>query len=222
MIPGEIITAPGDIALNAGRDAVEITVANKGDRPVQVGSHYHFAETNPLLDFDRAKARGCRLDIAAGTAVPGHFDVHFGYQRTGGVEHLQAAGLRFTADRLRHAMGTEDDRRADRNLIELFNEYRTAGAQIVDHELVVHDFMAHVNRCTQHIQRTIDDFNGAVDTGAETPRVGKYDIHGDSGVLSGTKLKTIKSTAATLMAESARLNTGQWKSRQYQCTKSTT
>ena len=69
MIPGEIITAPGEITLNATRDAVEITVTNKGDRPVQVGSHYHFAETNPLLDFDRAKARGCRLDIAAGTAV---------------------------------------------------------------------------------------------------------------------------------------------------------
>jgi urease subunit beta len=69
MIPGEIITAPGEITLNARRDAVEITVANKGDRPVQVGSHYHFAETNPLLDFDRTKARGCRLDIPAGTAV---------------------------------------------------------------------------------------------------------------------------------------------------------
>ena len=69
MIPGEIITRPGDIALNAGRDAVEITVANKGDRPVQVGSHYHFSETNPALAFDRAKARGMRLDIPAGTAV---------------------------------------------------------------------------------------------------------------------------------------------------------
>ena len=69
MIPGEIITAPGDIALNAGRDAVEITVANKGDRPVQVGSHYHFAESNAALEFDREAARGMRLDIAAGTAV---------------------------------------------------------------------------------------------------------------------------------------------------------
>ena len=69
MIPGEIITAPGDITLNAGADAITLTVANTGDRPVQVGSHYHFAETNPALDFDRAKARGRRLDIAAGTAV---------------------------------------------------------------------------------------------------------------------------------------------------------
>jgi urease subunit beta len=69
MIPGEVVTAPGEITLNAGREAVEITVSNTGDRPVQVGSHYHFAETNPGLDFDRAAARGMRLDIAAGTAV---------------------------------------------------------------------------------------------------------------------------------------------------------
>jgi urease beta subunit len=69
MIPGEIITLPGDIELNAGRTAVTLTVANSGDRPIQVGSHYHFAETNPALKFDRAKARGHRLDIAAGTAV---------------------------------------------------------------------------------------------------------------------------------------------------------
>ena len=69
MIPGEIIPAEGDITLNAGAEALSITVANTGDRPVQVGSHYHFAETNPALDFDRAAARGMRLDIAAGTAV---------------------------------------------------------------------------------------------------------------------------------------------------------
>ena len=69
MIPGEIVTAEGEITLNEGREALEITVANTGDRPVQVGSHYHFAETNPALAFDRAVARGRRLDIAAGTAV---------------------------------------------------------------------------------------------------------------------------------------------------------
>ena len=69
MIPGEVITAPGDIELNAGRPSITLTVANTGDRPIQVGSHYHFAETNPALKFDRAKARGHRLDIAAGTAV---------------------------------------------------------------------------------------------------------------------------------------------------------
>ncbi len=69
MIPGEIIVADGDIELNAGRKTVTLTVANTGDRPIQVGSHYHFFETNPALKFERKKARGMRLDIAAGTAV---------------------------------------------------------------------------------------------------------------------------------------------------------
>ena len=69
MIPGEVITADGDIELNAGQARTTLTVANTGDRPVQVGSHYHFAESNPALRFDRAQARGQRLDIAAGTAV---------------------------------------------------------------------------------------------------------------------------------------------------------
>jgi urease beta subunit len=69
MIPGEVITAPGEIEINAGRAAVTLTVANTGDRPIQVGSHYHFAETNRALQFERARARGHRLDIPAGTAV---------------------------------------------------------------------------------------------------------------------------------------------------------
>jgi len=69
MIPGEFIIADGDITLNAETTEVTLTVANTGDRPVQVGSHYHFAEANEALDFDRNKARGMRLDIAAGTAV---------------------------------------------------------------------------------------------------------------------------------------------------------
>jgi urease subunit beta len=69
MIPGEIIPKSGDIELNAGSKQVTLEVANTGDRPIQVGSHYHFFETNESLNFDRAKARGMRLDIAAGTAV---------------------------------------------------------------------------------------------------------------------------------------------------------
>ncbi|MFK7890880.1 MAG: urease subunit beta [Granulosicoccus sp.] len=69
MIPGEIITADGDITLNADAKTVSLHVANTGDRPVQVGSHYHFAESNPDLQFDREAARGYRLDIPAGTAV---------------------------------------------------------------------------------------------------------------------------------------------------------
>ncbi|MFM2148899.1 MAG: hypothetical protein RLZZ187_1205 [Pseudomonadota bacterium] len=69
MIPGELFPAEGEIEINAGRPVTEMDVANTGDRPVQVGSHYHFAETNPALAFDRAAARGQRLDIPAGTAV---------------------------------------------------------------------------------------------------------------------------------------------------------
>lgn len=69
MIPGEVLTADGEIELNAGRAAITLSVANAGDRPIQVGSHYHFFEANPALLFDRDVARGRRLDIAAGTAV---------------------------------------------------------------------------------------------------------------------------------------------------------
>jgi urease subunit beta len=69
MIPGEMLVEPGDITLNQGRATITVTVANTGDRPIQVGSHYHFYETNAALSFDRDVARGFRLDIAAGTAV---------------------------------------------------------------------------------------------------------------------------------------------------------
>lgn len=69
MIPGELFPASGEIELNAGLDTITLEVANTGDRPIQVGSHYHFAETNEGLSFDRDKARGMRLDIPAGTAV---------------------------------------------------------------------------------------------------------------------------------------------------------
>jgi urease subunit beta len=69
MIPGELQTVDGDIELNVGRPTVTVSVVNSGDRPVQVGSHYHFAESNPALSFDRSAARGFRLDIPAGTAV---------------------------------------------------------------------------------------------------------------------------------------------------------
>ncbi|PHP27080.1 urease subunit beta [Limimaricola cinnabarinus] len=69
MIPGELMPRSGEIELNAGREAITLMVANTGDRPVQVGSHFHFAETNPGLEFDRAAARGRRLDIASGTAM---------------------------------------------------------------------------------------------------------------------------------------------------------
>jgi urease subunit gamma/beta len=69
LVPGETLVAPGDIVMNEGRDTITLEVANAGDRPIQVGSHYHFFETNPGLKFNRAKARGFRLDIPAGTAI---------------------------------------------------------------------------------------------------------------------------------------------------------
>ena len=88
MIPGEIKVAAGDIELNRGRKAVTVEVTNSGDRPIQVGSHYHFYETNGALKFDRKKAYGCRLNIAAGTAV--RFEP--GQSRT--VELIALAGAR--------------------------------------------------------------------------------------------------------------------------------
>ena len=88
MIPGELLIDDGDIELNAGRPTCVVDVANAGDRPVQVGSHYHFAEPNPALRFDRALARGCRLNIPAGTAV------RFEPGQTRRVELVQLAGAR--------------------------------------------------------------------------------------------------------------------------------
>ncbi len=88
MIPGEIFAQDGAIELNAGRSTMTLTVANTGDRPIQVGSHYHFAETNAALSFDRAAARGFRLNIAAGTAV--RFEP--GQERT--IELVALAGAR--------------------------------------------------------------------------------------------------------------------------------
>jgi len=88
MIPGELFIQNGDIELNAGRATVTLTVANSGDRPIQVGSHYHFFETNPGLKFDRDKARGMRLDIAAGTAV------RFEPGQTRDVQLVELAGKR--------------------------------------------------------------------------------------------------------------------------------
>jgi urease subunit beta len=88
MIPGEIICADGDIELNVGLQKISVLVANSGDRPIQVGSHYHFFETNPALQFDRASSKGFRLDIPAGTAV--RFEP--GQQRQ--VQLVALAGLR--------------------------------------------------------------------------------------------------------------------------------
>jgi urease subunit beta len=99
MIPGEIKTQPGEIELNVGRKTIMLDVANTGDRPIQVGSHYHFYETNAALRFEREKARGFRLNIAAGTAV--RFEP--GQQRT--VELVEYAGERVVYGFLGKVMG---------------------------------------------------------------------------------------------------------------------
>ncbi|CAZ90162.1 urease beta subunit [Thiomonas arsenitoxydans] len=99
MIPGEILCAEGDLALNPGRATLSVVVENAGDRPIQVGSHYHFAETNPALRFDRAAARGMRLHIASGTAV--RFEP--GQQRT--VELVAFAGERVVIGFRQDVMG---------------------------------------------------------------------------------------------------------------------
>ena len=102
MIPGEVFPAAGEIVLNAGREAVSLTVANTGDRPIQVGSHYHFFETNAALKFDRAATRGFRLNIAAGTAV--RFEP--GQERT--VALVALAGDRVVYGFLGEVMGKLD------------------------------------------------------------------------------------------------------------------
>lgn len=102
MVPGEIIPAEGEIELNPGRPRTTLTVANTGDRPVQVGSHYHFAETNPALVFDREAARGQRLDIAAGTAV------RFEPGQTREVTLLPFAGARIVIGFRQAVMGRLD------------------------------------------------------------------------------------------------------------------
>ena len=102
MIPGEILPASGEIELNAGRPTRKLTVANSGDRPIQVGSHYHFAETNTALAFDRAAARGHRLNIPAGTAV--RFEP--GQKRT--VELVALAGARIVYGFCGDVMGPLD------------------------------------------------------------------------------------------------------------------
>ena len=108
MIPGEILTLEGDITLNADRDTVALIVANSGDRPIQVGSHYHFFETNPALQFDRVAARGMRLDIPAGTAM------RFEPGQTREVRLVAYAGARVAMGFRGEVMGQLDPPSAER------------------------------------------------------------------------------------------------------------
>jgi urease subunit beta len=108
MIPGEYFIKDGEIELNKGRKGVTLTVANSGDRPIQVGSHYHFFETNPALKFDRNKSRGMRLDIAAGTAV------RFEPGQTREVKLVELAGARTVYGFRQDVMGKLDKKSAKR------------------------------------------------------------------------------------------------------------
>ena len=110
MIPGEVLTKDGELELNKGRKTITIEVANTGDRPIQVGSHYHFFETNPALRFDRNKARGMRLDIAAGTAV------RFEPGQTREVKLVELAGTRTVYGFRQDVMGKLDKKSAKPSL----------------------------------------------------------------------------------------------------------
>jgi len=110
MIPGEYFIKDGEIELNKGRKSLTLTVANSGDRPIQVGSHYHFFETNPALKFDRGKARGMRLDIAAGTAV------RFEPGQTREVKLVDLAGTRTVYGFRQDVMGKLDKKSAKPSL----------------------------------------------------------------------------------------------------------
>jgi urease subunit beta len=109
MIPGEYFIKDGEIELNKGRKSLTLTVANSGDRPIQVGSHYHFFETNPALKFDRNKARGMRLDIAAGTAV------RFEPGQTRDVRLVELAGTRTVYGFRQDVMGKLDQKSAEKS-----------------------------------------------------------------------------------------------------------
>ncbi len=109
LVPGELDTLPGDIELNAGRPTVRLTVANTGDRPIQVGSHYHFFETNDALSFDRQAAYGFRLDIPAGTAV------RFEPGQTRAVELVALGGARVVYGFAGRVMGPLDGAKPARN-----------------------------------------------------------------------------------------------------------
>jgi urease subunit beta len=110
MIPGEYFIKDGEIELNKGRKSFTLTVANSGDRPIQVGSHYHFFETNPALKFDRGRARGMRLDIAAGTAV------RFEPGQTREVKLVELAGTRTVYGFRQDVMGKLDKKSAKPSL----------------------------------------------------------------------------------------------------------
>jgi 4-hydroxy-3-methylbut-2-enyl diphosphate reductase len=129
-------------------------------------------------ELDPAWVAGAAVvGITAGAALARDLQVHLRHQRAGRVEHLQRAARGFRAHRLRHAVRGEDHRRAIRHFVQFLDEHRAALAQVVDHELVVHDFVAHVDRRAEGFDRALHDLDRAIDAGAETARVGEDDVH---------------------------------------------
>ncbi len=113
---------------------------------------------------------------AADAAQPRDFHVHLGDQRTGGIEHLEVALIGLLAHGLRHAMRAEDHGGAIGHFVQLLDEHRAVGAQLVDDIAVVHDFVPHVDRRAERFQRALDDGDGAIDAGAEAAGIGEQDV----------------------------------------------
>ncbi len=155
-------------------------------------------------------------DVAALLAHPRDLDVHLGDQRACRVEHAEAACFGIGAHRLGDAVRGEHDRRAGRNLVQLLDEHRALVAQVVDDELVVDHFVAHVDRRAELHERLLDDRDRAVDAGAEAARIGENDVHhleslGAAGAASpgrSRKLSMMRKAAPTVIALSATLNAG--------------
>src|SRR5690606_22874458 len=116
-------------------------------------------------------------DLAPLLAHLRHLDMHLGHQRAGRIKHFKAARLGFAAHRLRHTMGTEHNGAAFGDIVEFLDKHRPFGAQVVNDELVVHDFMAHVYRRAEQFERALDDVDGAVNAGTETAGIGEQDLH---------------------------------------------
>ena len=159
--------------------------------------------------------------VAPVAAVARDFHVHLGDQRTGRVEHAQPPPLRLGLHGLRHAVRAEDHGGAVRHLVEFLDEDRAEAAQPVDHEAVVHDLVADVDRRAEQFQRTLDDVDRAVDAGTESTGIGEQDAHAGQARRSRNASR-ISSAAPTVIALSATLNAGKYAPPQWAWMKSMT
>ena len=147
--------------------------------------------------------------VAALARIPRHFHVHLGHQRTGGIEHREAASFGFVFHRRGNAMRGEDDGGAVGHLVELVDEHGAELAQALDHVHVVHHLVAHVDRRAEHADGALDDVDGAIDAGAETAGIGEQDLHAVRRARRPSSSESrITSTAPMVMAASATLNAG--------------